>query len=116
MFIDPFFISSIATAHGVPPRDISPPPPIMKLTNVDGANTLTVEIPGCNRDHVSVKCEGSKLAIVINNPYQGKKLTESFNISSRVDSSSITASCADGLLTIRLPLKTSEQPRTIPVT
>lgn len=107
-----FIYDGAYTSYGKPTL----PAPFMRLVNVDGVSTLTVEIPGCNRDHVSVKCEGSKLAVVINNPHLGKKLTESFNISSRVDSSSITASCVDGLLTIRLPLKTSELPRTIPVT
>lgn len=80
----------------------------------DGSYKLTVDVPGCNREHVSLSVKGSQLIITLNRPNKNKK-TLTYRLGSKVDMSAISASCTDGVLTVTCPVKPSEQPRNIPV-
>lgn len=80
----------------------------------DGSYKLTLEVPGYNKDHVSLTTKGSQLVITLQRSDKDKK-TLSYRLGSKVDQSAITATCKDGVLTVLCPVKASEQPRTIPV-
>ena len=80
----------------------------------DGSYKLTVDVPGCNREHVSLSAKGSQLIITLNRPNKDKK-TLTYRLGSKVDASTISATCKDGVLTVTCPVKPSEQPRDIPV-
>lgn len=80
----------------------------------DGSYKLTLEVPGYNKNHVSLKTKGAQLVITLQRSEKDKK-TLSYRLGSKVDTSAITATCKDGVLTVLCPVKASEQPRTIPV-
>jgi HSP20 family molecular chaperone IbpA len=80
----------------------------------DGSYKLTVDVPGCNREHVSLSAKGSQLTITLSRPNKNKK-TITYRIGSKVDAAAISATCKDGVLTVTCPVKPSEQPRDIPV-
>lgn len=80
----------------------------------DGSYKLTLEVPGYNKDHVSLTTKGAQLVITLQRSEKDKK-TLSYRLGSKVDQSAITATCKDGVLTVLCPVKASEQPRTIPV-
>jgi len=80
----------------------------------DGSYKLAVDVPGCNREHISLSTKGSQLTIILNRPSKDKK-TLTYRFGSNVDAAAITATCKDGMLTVVCPIKPSEQPRVIPV-
>lgn len=80
----------------------------------DGSYKLTVDVPGCNREHVSLSTKGLQLTVTVNRPNKDKK-TLTYRLGSKVDADAISASCQDGVLTVTCPVKPSEQPRNIPV-
>jgi len=81
----------------------------------DGSCKLELAVPGYNREHVSLSVKEKQLVVNLQKPNSKRKYTKTYHIGDSVDISAITATCKDGMITVLLPLKTSEQPRTIPV-
>lgn len=80
----------------------------------DGSYKLTVDVPGHSKENVSLTAKGTHLVITLQRPEKDKK-TLTYRLGAKVDTSAITASCKDGVLTVFCPIKASEQPREIPV-
>ena len=80
----------------------------------DGSYKLTVEVPGYNRDHVTLSTKETQLVVTLQQPNKEKK-SLTYRLGSKIDQTKIAATCKDGLLTITCPVKQSEQSRAIPV-
>lgn len=80
----------------------------------DGSYKLTVEVPGYGRENVALTTKGSELVVTLQHP-ERKKKTLTYRIGNKVDQAAITATCKDGILIVRCPIKASEQSREIPV-
>lgn len=89
--------------------------PEKKSKEKDGSTKLEIKVPGYNKSHISLELKGTELRITLDKKEDQKKTVLNYSLGADTDSSKITASCKDGILTILFPLLASEQPRTIPV-
>jgi HSP20 family protein len=103
----------------IPPVDVS---------EDEAGITLTADLPGAERESLSVRIDGDTLTleapITLGEPGEMEALyaevraarwRRSFTLSRELDSQKIEASLKDGLLTLRLPKQERARPRRIEV-
>ena len=85
-------------------------------TTQDGTVKIEEEVPGFSKEDVTVLLKEDRLSVTLKR--EGRKEKRfTYHVSSKVDSTKITASCKDGILTLLLPPVTKKQvePLTIAV-
>jgi len=85
-------------------------------TEPDGTVKIEEEVPGFSKEDVTVVLKEGRLSVSLKR--EGRKEKHfSYVVSSKIDSTKITASCKDGILTMILPPVTKKQtePLTIAV-
>lgn len=87
---------------------------------------LKIDLPGVDKEHLTVHLEKQNLTIhgdigtqdksnFVLNELAGKRYEQSFTLSTELDTERISASFQDGVLTLTLPKKESLKPRKIEV-
>ena len=102
--------------------------PTADIYETQDALTVTLEIPGVEKDKVEVSVEDGVLKVegrLDFSKYQGLQplyteynvgnYSRSFRLSSKIDQSSISAELKDGVLSLVLPKVQEVKPRTIPL-
>tara|TARA_B100000029_G_C16789340_1_gene672409 strand:- start:20 stop:406 length:387 start_codon:yes stop_codon:yes gene_type:complete len=84
----------------------------------DGEYTVTAQVPGLNKEDISIKVEDG--TIVIDGSKQINKNMEStihreFSIGDDIDESKAVAEVKDGILTLTLPKKAKKKAKTIKI-
>jgi HSP20 family molecular chaperone IbpA len=85
-------------------------------TTPDGTVKIEEEVPGFSKEDVTVVLKEGRLSVTLKR--EGRKEKRfTYHVSSKVDTTKITASCKDGILTLLLPPVTKKQvePLTIAV-
>jgi HSP20 family molecular chaperone IbpA len=85
-------------------------------TTPDGTVKIEEEVPGFSKEDITVLLKEGRLSVTLKR--EGRKEKRfTYHVSSKVDSTKITASCKDGILTLLLPPVTKKQvePLTIAV-
>jgi HSP20 family molecular chaperone IbpA len=85
-------------------------------TMPDGTVKIEEEVPGFSKEDVTVVLKEGRLSVSLKR--EGRKEKHfTYHVSSKVDTTKITASCKDGILTMLLPPVTKKQvePLTIAV-
>jgi len=94
----------------------------------DGLFTIVADMPGATPEGIEISVEDNTLEVTgkVSNRYEqlGRVLHQEygigdfhrrFRIGDGIDAERITATCRDGILTVRLPKSAATQPRTIEV-
>ena len=102
--------------------------PATDIYEVDDALTVVLEMPGVEKDNVSVDVEDGVLQVegrIDLNKYQGLQplyteynignYSRSFRLSSKIDQNKIAAEMKDGVLSLKLPKAEEAKPRIIQV-
>jgi HSP20 family protein len=102
--------------------------PPVDVTEDEAGITLTADLPGAERETLSVRVDGDTLTleapIKLGEPdamealyaeVRAARWRRSFTLSRELDSQKIEASLKDGLLTLRLPKQERARPRRIEV-
>ncbi|HUI13993.1 MAG TPA: Hsp20/alpha crystallin family protein [Xanthobacteraceae bacterium] len=102
--------------------------PATDIYEADDALTVVLEMPGVERDNVSVDVEDGVLQVegrIDLNKYQGLQplyteynignYSRSFRLSSKIDQNKIAAEMKDGVLSLKLPKAEEAKPRIIQV-
>jgi HSP20 family protein len=102
--------------------------PATDIYEADDALTVVLEMPGVERDNVSVDVEDGVLQVegrIDLNKYQGLQplyteynignYSRSFRLSSKIDQNKIAAEMKDGVLSLKLPKAEEAKPRIIHV-
>lgn len=103
--------------------------PSADIYETQDALTVILEMPGVEKSNVDVRVEDGVLSVLGKldlSKYQGLQplyveynvghYSRSFQLSSKVDQSKITAELKDGVLSLKLPKVEQAKPRTIEVT
>jgi HSP20 family protein len=87
-----------------------------KTDSDDSGITLTMEIPGYNKDMISIGVTGDDL-VIEGKPHTGDTdgFTEKFSLGEKLDAENIEASIVDGILTLNVSYKEETKPRKIEV-
>lgn len=87
-----------------------------KTDSDENGITLTMEIPGYNKDMISIGVNGDDLEIE-GKPHTGDTdgFTEKFSLGEKVDAENIEATIVDGILTLTVPYKDEVKPRKLKV-
>ena len=80
----------------------------------DGTSKLEIDVPGYSKDMITLSVEGEYLDVLLKHPKK-KDVHRSYRLGYSLDSAQITATCVDGILTVTVPVKESEKPRSVPV-
>ena len=109
----------------VPGRYYTPPTDIYET---EDALTVVMEVPGADREHVSVSLDNNTLRVEaridaanyqdmepVYTEYGVGNYVRTFELSNRVDRDHINAEVADGVLTLTLPKVKEAQARRIPI-
>jgi HSP20 family protein len=104
-------VSAPARAHAV--NTFSPDTDVYETQD---AVIVTLEVPGFAKSAIDIRLDKGRLTIAANidsKPYEGLEpiyseyglgnFVRTFTLSTKIDSAAITASVADGVLTVRLP-------------
>ena len=84
--------------------------------NDDSGITLTMEVPGYNKELIDVTVENNKLVIEgKSNSDNTEGFTEQFNMGNDFNTEGIDATIVDGVLTVLVPYKESVLPKQIKV-
>jgi HSP20 family protein len=102
--------------------------PSADIYESENALTVVLEMPGVSRDNVDVNIEGGVLTVegrIDFSKYEGLQPVYSeynvgpyrrtFQISSQIDQSGITAEMRDGIITLELPKAEAAKPRRVQV-
>ena len=102
--------------------------PLADVSETDDAYVAEVELPGVQKDDVSVELAGQELAIrgeLKDTGTEGRALRRDRRagqfeyrvlLPGQADPDKITASLADGVLTVTVPKAETDRPRRIPIT
>lgn len=103
--------------------------PQADIFETEDALSVVLEMPGVNKDHVSVDLENDQVTIEgridfskyenfepVYTEYNIGHYKRSFSLSSKIDQEKISADLADGVLTLRLPKADAVKPRRIAIT
>lgn len=96
-------------------RAFSPPVDVFETQD---AITVQIDVPGVNKDDVTLRLEKNELDVVaarreaLHGPVEYRR---TFTIPQDVDGDAIEADLAKGVLTLTLPRKASAKPRTIQI-
>jgi len=102
--------------------------PRVDIVEAENELTLYADVPGLRPEDVNIRYENGRLEIHGKCPPRGENLNyllneygvgdfyRAFSISDEFDASKITASCKQGVLTVRLPKSEAILPRRITVT
>jgi HSP20 family protein len=109
----------------IPARIFMPPTDIYEA---DDALTVILEMPGVEKDNVSIQVENGTLSVegrLDLAKYQGLQplyteynighYSRSFHLSTKIDQNKIAAEMKDGVLSLKLPKVEEAKPRTIQV-
>ena len=102
--------------------------PAVRIWEDNEAYTLEAEMPGAASEKIDISVEGNVLSIRgsrENSTYEGKKLVHqdrtfteferTLSFGSELDSSKVTATFKDGILTIALPKSEKSKSRKVPI-
>jgi HSP20 family molecular chaperone IbpA len=102
--------------------------PYTDIVESDNEVLVSMEVPGVDREAIDIQLEKSVLTVTANidsRKYEGLEpiyteynvgnFVRSFTLSTKIDSSKIAASVADGVLTVRLPKAAEALPRRIEI-
>lgn len=105
--------------------------PPVDINETENEIEVQVEVPGMRGDDIDVTVENGILTISGEKRYQHQegseekgnlmlerhygRFTRSFTLPAQVDAESVTAECADGILTITLPKRSEARPKRISV-
>lgn len=84
----------------------------------DSEVLIDLNVAGHAKEDLEIEAKGRMLHILSKSSPKSRitrKLNERFTIPSQLDDEAITASCKDGILTVKLPKKNSLKIRTIQV-
>ena len=87
-----------------------------KTDSDDNGVTLTMEIPGYNKDMISIDVSGDDL-IIEGKPHTGdtEGFIQKFSLGDKLDSENIDATIIDGILTLSVSYKEETKPRKIEI-
>ncbi len=102
---------------------------VSEVEETDGEILVRVEVPGLTKDDVQVVIEGNRLSLSGEKRFQRESHDSTYHIMERaygsfqrviplpgnVDADKAKASCADGVLTVRLPKSGGNNAKTVPV-
>lgn len=90
---------------------------------------VTLDVPGCKADGITLHHEGQRLTIhgkttasapaagqTVHHEFTPSHYQRSFTLPDNVDASAIAANLQHGVLTVTIPLRTANPARQIPVT
>lgn len=112
--IDTLFddLNEIITSSGMPMI----PSSNHKIDKDDSGLTLTMNVPGYNKELIEVSVDGGDLAIDgKSNTGDSEGFTKRFKIGDDLDVDNIEAKIADGILTVSIPYIEETKPRKIAV-
>ncbi|HSA54878.1 MAG TPA: Hsp20/alpha crystallin family protein [Gemmatimonadaceae bacterium] len=105
--------------------------PPVDINETENDIEVQVEVPGMRGDDIDLTVENGILTISGEKRYERQegseekgnlmlerqygRFTRSFTLPAQVDAENVTAECADGILTIRLPKRTEARPKRISV-
>jgi HSP20 family protein len=81
----------------------------------DGVYKLEVEVPGMNKDDISIEIKGSVVTIKGESTKRNVKFTNSYPLLETIDIKRITAKVEDGILEILMPKVAEKKPLQIKV-
>ena len=114
--VNDFFkdLDSIFTQSGRKP--IKPESKNYKTDSDENGVTLTMEIPGYNKDMVSIDITDDDL-IIEGTPHTGDTdgFTQKFSLGDKLDPEDIDATIVDGILTLSVSYKEETKPRKVEV-
>ncbi|SRR5579871_1835108 len=102
--------------------------PLADLSETDDAYVAEVELPGVKKDDISIEVTGQELAITgeyseggaagraLRRSRRGGRFEYRVTLPGGADPDKITASLADGVLTVTVPKAETEKPRRIEIT
>lgn len=85
------------------------------VKNLADGYSITLEVPGCSADDVTVEMHGSLLK-VSGKSRHGRSFETSYKLPKSCDDSRITAKVKDGLMEIMIPKMEVSKPKEIKVT
>lgn len=102
--------------------------PQANLSKKEGGYTLTLAMPGLKTADLEIKTVGDELTItgqraadlpegykVLRSERRPVQFMRRFRLPRQIDTENITASMADGILTLTLPIREGHKPRTIAI-
>ena len=84
-------------------------------TTPDGTVKIEEEVPGFSKEDVTVLLKEGRLSVSLKREGRKEKYF-TYHVSSKVDTTKITASCKDGILTMLLPPVTKKQVEPLTIT
>lgn len=108
-------------------RSLAPMTPAIDVTESDKQYTVTVELPGVDRDDVSVEVQGGTLSIRGEKKREEKKekgrwiersygsFQRAFTLPSDAQADKVEASFKNGVLTLEIPRSEEKKPRVVAV-
>ncbi len=129
VFVDPFrlFDEALPDLWGRRPEASRGWNPPVDVTEDEGALTFVTELPGFEKDQISISVDNNTLTISGERTLKGEredyhrlertygKFERSFTLPATVDTAKIAAKLKNGLLTLTIPKKEEAKPRQIEV-
>ena len=124
VFVTPFFEEFFGSSKGLPSNHdrIMRPTRAPKngtvnniTTTPDGTVKIEEEVPGFSKEDVTVLLKEGRLSVSLKREGRKEKYF-TYHVSSKVDTTKITASCKDGILTMLLPPVTKKQVEPLTIT
>lgn len=124
VFATPFFEEFFGSSKGLPSNHdrimrptLAPKNGIVNniTTTPDGTVKIEEEVPGFSKEDVTVVLKEGCLSVSLKREGRKEKYF-TYHVSSKVDTTKITASCKDGILTMLLPPVTKKQVEPLTIT